>query len=274
MMAKKSLASCAAAFLAICGAGCYVAARQPTGHEYPPVRPIWIVEDDPTTTVYERKDLERDRKVGKMLVIPLYHDYRHDGGIDALAIAHPFVYEQGQDIEKHLSSFEQRENLRRLIFWVPGFFPDGLGRTPEWTPVINGKRVIVVELQPCVGSEEREINSAMRALLLDGDFVIGKKIVLKPPPPPYTPAKMSTDSYDASQVVRSEYNGRFYNHESADNMHILWAFRPGTQIANRLSVAEKKTVAAFAAGLKEPHGPTRVANGSDRGSHEGDRANE
>lgn len=246
-MLKNSHSSCAVLFLVICCAVCDGATRQSTRDQYPPVLPIWIVEDDPMTTIFSRKDLKRDRKVGRMLVIPLYDNYRHDGGTDALAIAHPFVYEQGEDIEKHLSSFEQRKNLRRLVFWVPGYFPDGLGRTPSWTPTINGKRMAVVELQSCLGSEEREINAAMKTLLLQKDFVVGKKIILKRPPPPYSPAKMSTDSYDASQVVRSEYTGRYYYGQSAENTHIQWAFPPGTRIVNRLNTEEKKVVAIFAA---------------------------
>jgi len=234
--------------LGLCCVGCNGTPQQPAGYEYPTVRPIWIVEDDPNMTIYGRKDLERDRKVGKMLVIPLYRYFQHEGATEFLAIAHPFVYEQGEDIEKYLSSFEQRENLRRLILWVPGYFPDGLGRTPSWTPIINGRRMIVEELQPCVGAERDKINSAMKTLLLDGDFIVGNTVSLDPPPPPYTPAKMSTDSYDASQVVRSTvYGGRFYNHQSLRNTHALWASCPGTRIINRLSDEEKKTVAAFAA---------------------------
>jgi len=239
-------------FLGLCCGGCGAAAKQPAGGDYPPVLPVWIVEDDPNMTIYERKDLERDRKVGKMLVIPLYRYFQHDGATEFRAIAHPFVYQQGEDIEKQLSSFDQRENLRRLIFWVPGYFPDGMGRTFRWVPVINGKRTIVLELQPCLGSEKSQINSAMKSLLVGGDFAIGKTVFLKAPPPPYAPAKISEDSYDASQLVRSTvYGGRYYNHESTRNEHSLWAFNTGTQIVNRLSAEEKKTVAAFAEQVAE-----------------------
>ena len=105
----------------------------------------------------------------------------------------------------------------------------------------------MVELQRCLGSEESQINAAMKTLL-EGDFVIGKKVLHKPPPPPYTnEPKMSNEPYDGTLLVRSmEYNGRFYNHESPENIHLLWAFTPGTRIANRLSAEEKKTVVAFA----------------------------
>ncbi len=156
--------------------GCGNTTKRSVADEYPSVLPIWIVEDDPNNTIYARKDLERDREVGKMLVIPLYRYFQQDGTTEFLAIAHPFVYKQGEDIEKRLSSFEQRENLRRLIFWEPGFFPDGLGRTPSWTPIINGKRMIVKELQSCIGTEESEINLAMKNLLLNGDFTVGKRL--------------------------------------------------------------------------------------------------
>jgi hypothetical protein len=39
--------------------------------------------------------------------------------------------------------------------------------------------------------------------------------------------------------------GRYFDHESPKNTHILWAFPPGTKIVNRLNDKEKKTVAAF-----------------------------
>jgi hypothetical protein len=262
-------------FLGLCCVGCNGAPQQPTESAYPPVLPIWIVEDDPNTTIFAREDLKRDRKVGKMLVIPLYKDYRHEGKADSLAIAHPFVYEQGNDIEKHLSSFEQRDRLRRLIFWVPGYFPDGLGRTPSWTPIIQGKRMIVKELQRCVGSEEREINAAMKTLLLDEDFVVGKKIILRVPPMHHDPANLlgelrtAIEPYDASLVVRSmEYNGRFYNNGGVLNIHVLWAFSPGTQIINRLSDEEKKTVAAFASQLakhRKEEGPPKQDQAPSKG---------
>jgi hypothetical protein len=252
-MLTRIFASCTATLLAVCGTGCSMAARQPTDPEYPPVLPIWIVEDDPHTTIFDRKDLERDRRVGKMLVIPLYRHVQHDKAAESLAIAHPFVYEQGEDIEKHLSSVGQREKLHALVFWVPGYFPDGLGSTPDWTPIINGKRMITKELQRCIGSEESKINSAMRGLLMNGDFAIGQKLRLKVPPVDRSKStdllgelRTAIEPYNADLVVRSmEYNGRFYNNGGVLNVHVLWGFPPGTKIVNRLSDEEKKTVAAF-----------------------------
>jgi hypothetical protein len=231
---------------ALCCSGCDGAAEQPTEYDFPTALPIWIVEDDPKVTIYDRKDLERDRKVGKMLVIPLYRYYEHEGTNDFLAIAHPFVYQQGEDIEKQLASFGQRDKVRALTFWVPGYFPDSIGTTFPWVSIINGKRMVVVELQRCIGSEESQINAAMKTLL-EGDFVVGN-ILPTPPPPPYTnEPKMTNVPYDASRVVRSEYSGRFYHHQASCNVHVLWAFPPGTRIINRLSAEEKKTVAEFAA---------------------------
>lgn len=216
-------------------------------HQYPPVPPIWIVEDDPNETIYDRKDLERDRKPGEMLVIPLYQDYQHGGAIDPLAIAHPFVYRQGEEIEQRLTALGQRENLRRLIFWVPGYFPDGMGRTFTWVAPINGQDMVVVELQRCIGSEEDQINAAMEELL-EGDVVVVDRVHSTPPPPPYTnEPKMTEVPYDAFRVVRSDYPGRYYIHECSQNTHAVWAFPRGTRIANRLSADERKLVAAFAA---------------------------
>ncbi|NLX12835.1 MAG: hypothetical protein GXY44_04170, partial [Phycisphaerales bacterium] len=249
-------------FLGLCCGGCGGMDQQSADYEYPSVPPIWIVEDDPNQTIFTRKDLERDRKPGDMLVIPLYRYFQHDGSTDFLAIAHPFVYQQGKEIEKTLASFGQRDKLRRLIFWVPGYFPDGMGRVFPWVPVINGKEMVVLELQPCLGTEETEINSAMKDLLLDGNFTIGKMVYLKPPPPPYTQAKMSNEAYNISSLVRTtEYGGRFYDHECPRNQHLLWAFKSGTQIVNQLTPEEKKTVAEFA---------KNIAQGVETGSRNGE----
>jgi hypothetical protein len=256
-MLKGMLNSSAMVLVSLSCIGCDAIARHPkSGDGYPPVLPIWIVEDDPNQTIFTRKDLERDRKVGKMLVIPLYRYFLHQGATDFLAIAHPFVYQQGEDIEKRLSSFGQREKLRRLIFWVPGYFPVGMGRIFPWVPIINGKRMIVLQLQPCIGAEASQINSAMKTLLMDGDFLIGKTIILEVPPIDHAvkstrltgELRTAIEPYDADRVVRTmEYNGRYYDDGGVLNIHVLWAFTPGTRIVNRLTADEKKLVAAFAA---------------------------
>jgi hypothetical protein len=262
-MLKKLLSSPVIVILGLCVGGCDSAAQQPRGYDYPAAPPIWIVEYDPDVTVFERKDLERDRKTAKMLVIPLYKDYRHKGGIDDLAIAHPFVYQQGDDIEKQLASFGQRENLRRLIFWVPGYFPNGLGRTSPWVPVISGKKMIVLELQPCLQSEESHINSAMKTLLLDRDFVIEKMLAWKVRLPYSNEPTQVKEPYDFTRLVRSEiFEGRFFKYGTTKD-YVLWAFKPGTRIINRLSAEEKKAVANFAAPLERKRAEQSSGNGKN-----------
>ena len=222
-------------------------ASQPSAENgYPTTPPLWIVEDDPNELIFDRKDLERDRKVGEMLVIPLYMNYQHQQGDDFLAIAHPFVYRQGEEIEPQLTAIGQRERLRRLILWVPGYFPDGLGRTFNWMPTINGKRLVVVELHRCLGQEEEEQLDAAMKTLLEGDIVVGKGIPSTPPSNSDKP-QMTRVPYNFSELVRSEYSGRFYKWGAPIHNHALWAFPPGTRIVNRLSREEKATVIAFAA---------------------------
>lgn len=253
--------------LQLCCAGCEQVAQQPASYDYPNVPPIWIVEDAPGTTIFERKDLDRDRKVGNILVIPVYRNYANEGLIDSLAIAHPFVYQPGEDIEEQLSSLGQRENLRRLVFWAPGYFPGGMGPTFPWVPIINGKRMVVLELPKCIGSEESKITSAMKSLLLNGDFAVGKTVFLKPPPPPYAPAKVSEESYDIPRLVRATvYAGRYYWGKSAMNTHALWAFASGAKIVNRLSDQEKKTVATFVA---DTENAKEISGGNDKGGRGG-----
>jgi hypothetical protein len=261
VMRMRSIGACAVmilGFFAGCGKG-------PADGNFPAASPLWIVEDDPNGSVmspeevaafgpkwtakFDRHDLTRDRNVHPMLVIPLYKNYRHQGAADELAIAHPFLYRQGEEIEEKLTSLGQRENLRRLIVWVPGFFPGSIGRIFRGEHTINGKTMIVLELQPCLGSEAREINGAMKALLVGGDFVAGKESFCAPPPPPHTDEIRATNQpYDASQLVRSmEYCGRFYQNGAAMVVHVLWGYEVKTKIANRLSPEDKNIVASFAA---------------------------
>ena len=263
MMHKNSLVKCIIAFLGIIFGGCDGAAQQPTGGEFPPTLPLWIVENDPNMTIFEREDLERDRKVGKMLVIPLYMDYRHEGTIDKLAIAHPFIYSQGEEIEEKLASFEQRNNLGRLILWIPGYFPGSIGKTFPWIPIINGKRMIVLELQQCTGLEAGQINAAMESLLTDGDFVIEKVITWKTRPPHSDTPTRVNEPYDFTRLVRSEiYEERFFRYGVAGE-HVLWAFSPGTTIVNRLSADEKKMVAIFASQIAEKKNKPSSTNGKE-----------
>ncbi|MCR4414925.1 MAG: hypothetical protein NUV77_21105 [Thermoguttaceae bacterium] len=184
--------------------------------------PVWVIEVDPSVSEEERKDLDRDRGIEKMLVIPVYRNYRHAAGIDRIAIAHPFLYRPGEEIERKLDSFGQRDKLARLVLWVRGYFPNGLGGNFMWSPVVKGRRMIVKELQQCMGSEDAEISAAMKELL---DF-----------------------KYNAAEVVRSVgYDSRFFQYGYSARAHLLWACDEGTRIVNRLSAEDKKMVAAFAA---------------------------
>jgi hypothetical protein len=255
------LGRCAIVILALCCGECRGAAQQPVDYDFPTVLPIWIVEDDPATTIFSRKDLERDRKVGKILVIPLYMDYGHDGKIDHLAIAHSVIYTPGQEIEQQLASFGERENLRRLIAWAPGYFPGRIGRVFDWVPVINGKKMIVLEMQPCVGSEDGQINEAMKTLLVGGDFVIEKWWTWEKRPPYSNDPTWVNEPYDIRQVVRSEeYEERYFKYGGA-SCHGLWGFAAGTRIANRLSADEKEMVATFAAQTAGRQGQGASAKG-------------
>jgi hypothetical protein len=245
-MRKRAFAIYVLILFGLCSLGCDGALQQGTDYCFPRVPPVCIVEDDPKVTVYDRKDL-RPGPVDEMLVIPLYEYYQHNGTTDFLAIAHPFIYRQAEDIEKQVISLEQRDKLRILVFWVPGYFPDGLHHIFTWVPVINGKQMVVMELQRCLGSEQKEIDAAMKDLL-QGDFVIGSQIKPQPPPPYTDQPRMTNERYDAARLVRSvRYAGRFFMCECPTNWHLLWAFNPGTRVVNRLTPEEKKTVAEFAA---------------------------
>lgn len=231
-------------------AGCNGPSSQPDDYQYPPVLPLWFIEDDPRCTIFDRKDqdIERDRMIERVLIIPLYTDYRHEGGVDRLAIAHPFVYRPLDEIEDQLVALGQRENLRRLIVWVPGFFPDSIPKMYTFQPIVKGKRVIAQELQPCLRDEQNKIDEAMKTLL-EGDILVTKRYYPKRPSLPYTGQPQVTDEpYDAAKVVSSEgFDGRFFDDIYACNPHVLWAFGPGTKIINRLTPQEKKLVADFAA---------------------------
>ena len=210
MFMSQVVGRCAGLLLTLFAAGCAdVPESDPRYTDLSHLLPIWIIEDDASALLDDRKDLDRDRGIEKMVVIPVYRNYRREGGTDAIAIAQPFLYHPGEEIEERLRSFGQREQLAELIVWARGYFPDGIGGNFIWSPMVNGKRMIVKELQRCVGSEEAKINAAMKELL-QGDFVVGEHP--KWPPIQNTNEVITVDfHYDAAQVVRSEgYAGRFF----------------------------------------------------------------
>jgi len=248
-MLRGILGVCGITLLVFCCGTCDQPSQQPIDYQFPTAPPIWIVEVDPEISIFDRTDLDHHRGIDGIMVIPLYMDYRYEGETDNLAIAHPFVCEPGEEIEEHLASFGQREKLRSLIVWAPGYFPGAIGRTFPLVPVINGKRMILLDLQPCLGSEQSEIDAAMETLLQD-DFVIAKWIVTECPPRvshQRHERQITNTPYDAAQLVRSEgYDFRFFDGGSRRGMEALWGFNAGTRIVNRLSPEDKKMVAEFA----------------------------
>ena len=244
----SEIGRCAGLLLTLCTLGCAdVPESNPEESDMSQLPPAWIIEDVPNVVYLARKDLDRDRGIEKMVVIPVYRNYRREGGTDRLAIAHPFLYRPGDEIEEKLKSFGQREQLVRLVVWARGYFPDGIAGNYMWSPLVNGKKMIVHQLQRCVGSEAAEINAAMKELLQRDDFVVG--------PHPKWPPIQKTDEvitvdfhYDAAQVVRSEgYAGRFFQHGMQVHYYLLWGYDAGTKIVNRFSAEDKKMVADFAA---------------------------
>jgi hypothetical protein len=248
-MLRKALGVCAMMFLELLGAGCRSEAKSPADYHYPTKRPICLVEYDPNVTIFERGEKGENFQplpVGKILVMPLYRNYHSGGETDAMAVAHPFLYTQCEDIEKELTALGQRENLARLIVWAHGCFPTGMPHLASWSPTIKEQKVDLLEVQRCTDDEEQPLAAAMKALLLDGDFVVEKRLVWKVRPPNSHEATRVNEPYDFTRLVRSEiFEGRFFKYGCA-NEYVLWAFAPGTKIANRLSVEEKKIVAEFA----------------------------
>ena len=250
---------CEALFLACCALGCTeMPERDPRYCDMSHLLPIWIVETDPEVVEYQRKDLDRDRGIEQMLVIPVYRNYRHARGTDRVAIAHPFLCRPGEEIEPRLRSFGQRERLARLIVWARGYFPGSIGGNFIWSPVVNGRRMIVKQLQRCVGSEDAEIRAAMKELLESDSFVVGRGP--KSPPIPNTREVITVDfHYDAAVLVRAEgYFGRFYRDGIPEHTELLWAYDVGTKIVNRFTAEDKKMVAAFAAAEPEKKGKSEA----------------
>lgn len=135
----------------------------------------------------------------------------------------------------------------QLIVWPHGYFPDGIGGNFIYIRAVNGRKIIVKELQRCVGSEAAEIDAAMKELL-QGDFVVGPSPQV--PPMPRTGEVITVDMhYDAAQVVRSVgYCSRFFEYGLSLHSHLLWSYDTGTKIVNRFTAEEKKMVVEFAAG--------------------------
>ena len=105
----------------------------------------------------------------------------------------------------------------------------------------------VFEAQPCIGSEESQINAAMKALLDGGTFAIGPPLDWKNQPPYSKKPTLVNEPYDFARLVRCQgYQGRYFKYGTTLGLD-LWGFTPGVTIFNRFSPEEKKTVAEFAA---------------------------
>ena len=66
--------------------------------------------------------------------------------------------------------------LQRLIVWARGYFPTGMPHIASWSPTIGGRKLNLLELQRCIGDDEPSLAAAMKTLLLDGDFVVEKRL--------------------------------------------------------------------------------------------------
>lgn len=239
---------CAALLLALFAAGCTeMPESDPRYCDMSDLPPVWIIEDERGVLEEERKDLDRDRGIEKVLVIPVYRNYRHAGGIDRIAIAHAFLYRPGDEIEAKLRSFGQRDKLAKLVLWAHGYFPSSIGGNFIWSPVVKGRKMIVKQLQRCVGSEDADIRAAMKELLEGDSFVVGGGP--ERPRIPETREVITVEyKYNAAELVRSiGYDSRFSHRGYSQHTYALWACEVGTKIANRLSPEEKKMAADFAA---------------------------
>jgi hypothetical protein len=248
-----NLMYCIALILGYFCLGCNGGANQPADYEYPKKDPICLIENDPNLTVFSwtaEGHKFQPLPVGKVLVIPLYQDYRFNGRRDGLAIAHPFLYSQCCDIEKQLAAFGQRENLARLIIWAHGYFPTGMPHLASLSPMVNEQRVDILELQRCIRGEGSKIAAEMKALLAK-DFAIEPWVKWEdhqlPPIHDSQKATMVNEPYDFAKLVRTkEYEGRFFRSGCARG-YVLWGFNEGTRVVNRLNDVEKKMIAEFAA---------------------------
>jgi hypothetical protein len=266
-MLKRILRDCAMVFLGLFCAGCNETAQQPDDYEYPTKDPLCLIEYDPARTIWERaKKGERFQPlpVGNVLLIPLYRNYRFNGGTDAFAIAHPFLYTQCEDIENRLVAFGQRDNLARLIIWAHGFFPTGVPHLASLSPKIDGRTTDLLELQRCIDDEDSKLAVAMKTLLLDADFTIEKMSVCKVGPLRSSPSTHDDSPYNIPRLVRTQkYEGRWVKYEAIPG-YVLWGFTPGTRVVNRLSNKDKKMVAEFAEKLmKKPEGKEDADKNTD-----------
>jgi hypothetical protein len=245
IVSKRKTVIRAIAIVGLCLAGCIRTAGTAAESTYPSVPTACFCEADPNDARSGHLGEVQPIPVERVLVIPVYKNFSEKEGL-YLTIAHPFIYKQGDDLEKSLAAFGRREDLQKLVFWIPGYFPVHISRSFRDSGDVNGKRMVVEKVQRCVGGEEGQLNLAMKALLARKSFVI-QEVVFRKRPPYSNTVTLTKDPYDFRRLVQSMgYESRYFKYGSAAEHH-LWGTTVGTQIVNKFSVDEEKIVAAFAA---------------------------
>jgi hypothetical protein len=220
--------------------GCSRPVRTGGSNSYPPVPPVCFVEEDPAVGMAERLGKLRPTSTGEALVIPLYR-----GAEGRLAIAHSFIYQQGDDIEGRLTAIGSRDRLAHLVLWTRGFFPVGIPRIFRMEWPVGGREMEIVGLQRCVASEDADLSVAV-ARLVESDQFVTEQLFIQDPPHPSNEMTTIQEPYRFGHLIRAtEYHGRFWRLGSPTNRYLLWGFPPGTVINNRLTAEEKKRVTEF-----------------------------
>jgi hypothetical protein len=120
---------------------------------------------------------------------------------------------------------------------------------------MDGKMVVVEEVQRCIGQDNGQLESAMRALLEKESFVIQPAERHNRPPYSDEPT-LSKEPYDFPRLVQSdEYRSRYFKYGTVLIYYGLWGAKAGMTITNQFSADEKKIVAAFfAETIERPEG--------------------
>jgi hypothetical protein len=245
IVSKRSAMIRGITILGLCLIGCARTNGRSAEDSFPAVSAVCFCETDPNVTMplgYIGKVQPVPAK--QILVIPVYKNYSQDGTL-YLSITHPFVYKQGDDIEKPLTAFGRREHLQKIVFWIPGYFPVSIPRSFRQSGDMDGKRVVVGQVQKCIGQEDGQLNSAMKALLEKASFPIQERAKYNYPAYSDKPI-LSKEPYDFSRLVQSEeYHSRYFKYGNVFMHYGLWGAKTGMMITNQFSADEKNIVAAF-----------------------------
>jgi hypothetical protein len=246
MVIARMMTICLFMFLAGCnGKNCDTATVATSNYNYPLLNPLCIVESDPKVHFLQHwKDL-KPTPLGKILIIPIYSHYRCGDTMDSVAIAHPFLYQQGEDIEKQLVNFGQRDKLLRLVAFIHGYFPIGIRGVFRNTFPVQGKVMDVFDIQPYVDNEEAASVLATLNLLSQDQFVVGDEMLWKKTYP-YSDSPTCVDErYDFNQLTKAiEYPSRYYQYGTNIGF-VFWGCDPGTRVINRLSTEDRAMVREY-----------------------------